>query len=288
MTPDDILRIADRLAPSLRRAFIEAVEALRAAVPINEIADILEASGDIADLLAEIRLTTEELKPIQDILTEAAGKSAGVAAAEFGLDFQLVNPRAVRWAAEHSSTLITGIDSETRDAIRRVITMGQAEGVNVREQAKLIRSLVGLTQRDALAVDRMWRGALEVSEAQAERSAQRMADRLLRRRAENIARTETLTASNMGVQLASRTAQDQGLLPLDTQKVWIVTHDARLCPVCAPMDGQVVAVGEAFVSTEEAVGFAGGRVKETKPIVQTTTLTPPLHPSCRCAIGLVF
>jgi hypothetical protein len=282
MTPEDIHRIADRLQPALRKAFIEAVEALRAAVPVNEIADILEAAGDISALLSEIRLTADELKPIRDLLEEAAQKAARVSAAEFGLDFTLVNPRAVRWATDHSSTLIQGIDLETRTAIRRVITQGQAEGVNVREQAKLIRELIGLTERDALAVDRMWRGALGEGESQAMRSATRMADRMLNRRAENIARTETMTSANMGTRLSALEAQDQGLLPQSAETIWIVTDDERLCPECEPMDGQVVDLGAPFSSTERRT--ASG---ELEPIPETTTLTPPLHASCRCTLGIV-
>jgi hypothetical protein len=119
-----------------------------------------------------------------------------------------------------------------------------------------------------------------------------MARRLLKRRAENIARTETIRAANMGTQFGWDAAADAGLLPPGTQKVWIATEDSRTCPICAVLDGNTVDLGGNFDVSVEATAFTIEgeeiRVTATRPMKRSsTTRTPPAHPSCRCTLGLV-
>jgi hypothetical protein len=90
------------------------------------------------------------------------------------------------------------------------------------------------------------------------------ADRKLRERAETIARTEVMTTLNYGQELAWDQAIGEGLIdPDDTLKVWVVTPDELLCPICEPMAGEAVGIDEEF----EVEG-------------------PPAHPNCRCTTGL--
>ena len=297
-TEQRILRAADKLQPEIRRVFLNAVEQLKKAVPIGKLADLLEqgALTEAMEALSAVQLTGEQLAPIRDAIHAVTADTAQFAAAELNLDFALVNPRAVRFAEEQAGRLITGLDSETRTAVRDIIVRGQREGLNVRNQAMEIRRIVGLTRRDALAVDRHLAGLLEsgMREARAGELADRMSARLLRRRAENIARTETINAANSGVRLSWETAKDGGLLPQSARMVWIVTPDSRLCPLCAPMDGVTVQIGEPFSTDRRATEFkvtsqtGGDRidVAETVPMETITTKTPPLHSSCRCAVGL--
>ncbi len=295
-TPEQLIhRVADSLEPTIRRTFLEAVESLKRQVPVSKITELLEAGEltSVLDALDEIKLTPEELAPIQNAIQDAVIRVAKPTAAEFGIAFDLVQPRAIRFATEQAGKLIVQIDSETRQAVADIVSLGLREGVAPRQQALLIREVVGLTRRDAGAVDRFLQGAVEsgMRTAQARTQAERMARRLLARRAENIARTETIHAANMGTQLAWESAQDAGLLPPGTQKVWIATEDSRLCPICAVLDGQVVDLGEPFDVQEQATSFTVDgqsiRVAETEPLrAPSTTLTPPSHPSCRCTLGI--
>ncbi len=294
ISEEQILRAADRLQPEIRRVFLNAIEVLKKQVPVNQLADLLE-TGDLTgalEALSEVKLTGEQLAPIRDAIHSVTASTAKLTSAELGMDFALVSPRAVRFAEEQAGRLITGLDSETRTAVRQIIVQGQREGLNVRNQAKQIRRIVGLTQRDALAVDRFLNASLEAGTRQtrAFQLADRMSNRLLRRRAENIARTETLNSANSGVRLSMETAQDQGLLPQSAELVWIVTPDSRLCELCAPLDGVTVSLGDPFQTDVRATSFdvQGQKVTvaETVPMETMTTLNPPLHPSCRCAIGL--
>ncbi len=291
-----ILRIADALQPEIRRTFLGAVDELKRQVPVGRITDLLEEGklSGVLEALSDVTLTPQQLRGIDDAILQTVTLSAELTTAEFGLDFALVNERAVRYARETAGRLIVEVGAETQRAVADIVSVGLRQGVAPRQQALLIREIVGLTRRDALAVDRFLQGAIDsgLTRARARDQADRMVRRLLRRRAENIARTETIRASNLGTQFAWDAAQDAGLLPQGTQKVWIATEDSRTCPICAVLDGNTVDMRGNFDVSVEATAFTiEGQeivVTATRPMKRpSTTRTPPAHPSCRCTLGLV-
>ena len=107
---------------------------------------------------------------------------------------------------------------------------------------------------------------------------QRLAEVLPRSRAELIARNETVYAIKSG-----RIEQDQSLAQkygLQLKLVWRTSHDNKVCPVCAAMDGKTTTLGDAFqdtvetedgevVSWDHSTWNDGGRI-------------PDAHPNCRC------
>lgn len=151
----------------------------------------------------------------------------------FKIRFDKENPKAVQWAQTHAGELIDDISATTRNEIRDIISTAFVAGFDIDEMTNMLTDVVG-----------------DVS------------------RAEMIARTETLRASNEGQSQLWDQATEQGLLTGDEQKEWIVTPDDRLCPYCEPMDGINVGLNDEF-DTEL------GSVQE-----------PPLHPNCRCTVGL--
>lgn len=181
--------------------------------------------------------------------------------------FNRINPEAVNWVDNYSFELIRGITDESKAAIRNVIARAFSEGIPPRDAARLIRASVGLTDGQAQAVVNMRADLISkgVSFDVATARANRYAGRLARQRAENIARTETMRASNEGQRQLWRQAQDRGYLPRAQQRVWIATEDERVCPVCGKLDGKRAALNGQF---------AGGHDG------------PPAHPSCRCTQGL--
>ncbi len=299
-----ILRIADSFQPAMRAAFLAAVKGMKESIPVDQITALLEEAEQtplkLAEALDPSFSVFDELqaKLKEDLKTELIAvveEAALPTVAEFGLDFSVVNERARRFATDRAGRLITEVAVETQEAIADIVAFGLREGVAPRQQALLIRELVGLTRRDALAVDRFLNGAIDsgLNRTRAQAQAKRMADRLLKRRAENIARTETMRAANMGTELGWVAAQDVGLLPQGTQKVWIATEDSRTCPICAVLDENTVSVGDTFSSTQEATAFTIDgdeiQVSTTRTMKRpVTTRTPPAHPSCRCTIGLTL
>lgn len=193
--------------------------------------------------------------------------------------FDLTNPRAIQAAQQQAGDLIREVTVETRLAVRDIVVRGQRDGLEIREQVKLIRQHVGLTQRQANAVYNYRQGLVESgrSPEQVDRMTGRRYQRAIRQRSTTIARTETIRASNSGQQELWRQAREAGIIPAGARRVWVASPDA--CEFCRPMNGQVVGLEEAFQSGQ-ARG-AAGQVRQLP-----STLTPPIHPRCRCSISL--
>ncbi|CAB4190440.1 Phage head morphogenesis domain containing protein [uncultured Caudovirales phage] len=179
----------------------------------------------------------------------------------FAMSFDMTNPEALAWAQVRSAELVTAIQDEARATIRAIVTDGFESGMAPRDMAKLIRSTVGLTERDARAVARRFSELSADGVKDALVKSERYAAKLLRSRSMTIARTETMRASNEGQQQLWNQALNQGYLTGKERKTWIA---ADPCPICAPMDGAITGIKEQFA-------IPG----------------PPAHPNCRCTVGLI-
>lgn len=160
---------------------------------------------------------------------------------------------------------VTEIGKETRKAIQNLVERGFNERTDPIQLARELEDIVGLTTPAANAVAN-YRDSLEGIETDSNRIdalVGKYADRKLRERGELISRTEVMSALNAGTNLAWKQAVEDGELPEEVVKVWIVTKDELLCPICGPMDGVEVSIDDDF--PEEG---------------------PPAHPNCRCTIGL--
>jgi hypothetical protein len=142
--------------------------------------------------------------------------------------FDVSDPRAVQWAKDHAAELAVGISDTTRERIANAIARAEA-GEGLDEVYNEVLAAVG-------------------DEA----------------RAEVIARTEIMTASNEGQRQGWEQAADKGLLDPDSRRVWIATEGA--CPLCDALDGK-----EADLDGEYPDDGGEG---------------PPLHPNCRCTEGI--
>lgn len=166
---------------------------------------------------------------------KANGKLRTAATVKVG-GFDQADPGAVAWIEQHAAETIDGISETTRMEIRNLIEQAFIDQFDVDQLTEEIAAVIG----DDI-------------------------------RAEEIARTETMTASNVGQQEAWRQAADDGLLTGQEKQEWIVTPDDRLCPDCEDVDGDQVGLDEQFHSEE--FGDVDG---------------PPLHPRCRCTVGIVI
>lgn len=198
----------------------------------------------------------------KEALTSTLTSSAR-AANRWSMAFDVTDPAAVAWAAEHAAELVTAVTEDARAAIRVVVTLGFENEMPVPAIAKSVRATIGLTERDAQAV--MNRQLKLLSQGtdtiKASAAAERYAVQLRNSRALMIARTETMAAANEGQLQMWHQAQDAGRLSQSAQKVWI-TADA--CPRCAPLEGETVPLDAEFSVGQD----------------------PPLHP--RCLLGDCF
>lgn len=252
----------------MRRAFLASVNAMRA-----QLGD--ELSFELLGIMAD-EFDRELSERSRQPLTSGYLRGAAFARdrlpgeASLSVSFNLVNPKAVQWADQHAAAMVTQVGGETRTAIRSIIREALNDGASPGEVTRRIRDLIGLTERDALAVGRL-RTRLEEegrSDDQIGRLTKAYADRLLRRRAQTIARHETMQAANQGQRGLWQQAADDGLLlASEWERRWMIARDERTCAICRPLDGK-----RAPMLTGSFPGGITG---------------PPIHVQCRCVTGLV-
>lgn len=188
-------------------------------------------------------------------------------AASTGFAFEGKNATAQAEAQAYGARMVREVGAETRAAINAIISQSIEKGIPPRQAARLIREVVGLTRRQALAVgnyhQRLRFSGLKPD--QVWKKTVRFRDRKLRQRALNIARTETMGALNRGKLVAARQAKADGHFNQPVKR-WVLTPDERLCPLCAPMENQSVPLDDQFSNGYDA---------------------PPRHPQCRCTISVV-
>lgn len=213
------------------------------------------------------------------------------------LSFNLMNPETVSFLESYTFPLIQQLSSNTKDALRDVLVDSFQTGGHPLEQARRIKNFIGLTSNQSKAVlnyerslsnsdtlsqslrrslrdgrfDPSVRRAIRtnrgLSADQIDKMTTRYRERYLKYRAETIARTESLRASNKGQRALWKQAQSQNLLGSNVKRRLIVSGDASTCEICASMDGEVVGLDEPF---------------------SDGSMDPPLHVDCRCGVGLVF
>ena len=133
-----ILKKLDALEPGIARAFREAVDSIRSKARLAE----LEAAIDAMDIeratraagitpAAWSRLTEE----IRLAYRESGDFAASDAPARLGFQFDMNNDRAADWLLNHSSTMVTLIVNDQREAIRGALEAGLRRGANPRTTA---------------------------------------------------------------------------------------------------------------------------------------------------------
>jgi len=230
------------------------------------------------------------------IIGEAGELWTSLHAGEFVFDH--IDPETVNAAKRSAAAMVTGVRSEVRSAIQEAI-VGSVSGNLTRQQTvRVVRGAVGMSGPQARAYANLASAAYagQGPMTNAERALfsraqgfklqgqtrlkrnmnpaaiRRMLDQYERRaiahRAQTIARTETMRASNLGKLQGARqfvAATNNTRLVLE----WVTTFDDRTCQICVGLDGKVVDDGTAFVSN---IGQ------------ELATETPPIHPRCRCVL----
>jgi hypothetical protein len=286
----DLARAAARHEATFRRIFLTAVRKAQASVPMSDLVDVLSLghSGTGAPLyllepiidafLEPTQLTVEHRpyvraaetrrKPLREAYVDTM-KAGANSQTLIDMSFDATNPEAIAWAEKRAAKLVTDVTKDVRVAIRIAVVEGLENGIAPINTARAIRSVLGLTERDASAVMKRQIELMQagVSTKDASDRAERYAAKLTRARALTIARTETMSAANEGQLQLWEQAIEAGLLTGREQKVWMT---ADPCPICEAIEeAGPVGIDEDF-ETEEG-SFSG----------------PPAHPNCRCSVGLV-
>lgn len=232
---DTFFRFARREFRKQGRDFMRKIEASRKAFDQDTLEELLVA------LTTLNRLWTTRIKADAygtfEALIGAAMKEAGD---EIGVAFELDNAAAIRFVEEYTFKFAKELSDTSQKTIQKTILKGQAENFTVQQI------------RDELTRQFTSWGVV---------------------RAEMVARSETIRASNQGA-LFTYQQSDVELVE------WLASTDA--CPFCESLDGKQIATGTAFLELGSSLEVEG----EPNPLTNTyeTVQAPPLHPRCRCTI----
>lgn len=191
------------------------------------------------------------------------------------LDFDKDSARQrnlAKFVYSRGAELVTRITEEQKRGLKEVLYhFTVKEPIGYDKLSKYIRPLVGLTQGQRNAVERMRQALVAEGKTEYEilKAITKYAEELHRYRAVVIARTELSFAyNNTSFDIVHEQTSKAGIY---TRKKWYTAHDERVCEVCGALDGKTVEMNSNFrlgkLGKEEDISFL-----------------PPAHPNCRCTI----
>jgi hypothetical protein len=174
----------------------------------------------------------------------------------------------LEWMQNRGLSMAVDLTKKSRAAGEKILDEGIQRGWTVQTIAKKLRTVIGLTNRDAEALKNF-----EERQIKQGRSGTQVGIRtadyrktLIRRRAKAIAITETTAALNMGRLNAWRVMQHEGEISTAAKKEW-VGGDCGICQEFA--NGGPVPINGMFVGKGH------------------TASAPPAHTNCGCHLRLV-
>lgn len=298
-------------AAALRRAWLLAIQRLRAANPIEQLAARLRTADPVVGL--DVAIGTFATAERTAFTSTAAATTADAAhqldralvsrrVSKRTLGFDPEDPDVMTWAERNRLDLIQGLDLESRSLIRYALSVAQETGENPRVTARQIRDAIGLTEKQerwvrnyraqlergqyaAALARRLSSGAsdrtiasardrgLDLTPAQIDAAVDRYRANLIAYRAEVIARTESLRITHQAGDAAYRQAIARGALTLDQLECsWLATRDPRTRDTHAAMNGQIRDWGDPFESPSGALLLYPG--DPSAPVEETAC--------CRC------
>jgi hypothetical protein len=280
---DDLPELTDLIAeqePKVFRMLRRQLNALNARATNENIQAAIEESLTVAAVWRIVGFD-EWLRDLREAMdphwlkawrtgAEDAADAASVTLVKQGeLDyFNTVNPEAVSWVEQHGATAIAELSLSSQQGIQQIISRSLSEGWDVARTAREIRSVVGLTRSHATAISNYAERLADqgVDEGTWQRRVDRYASAHRRMRAATIARTELSFASNAGQDQLWQIAKRGGVLNTTKLKRKLIVAGVGPCPICLYIAGEKPV---AFDAT-----FSNG------------LRHPPMHPNCRCTVGL--
>jgi len=210
-------------------------------------------------------ITTAWIKGISEAGDEVAKKVNLIRRKDF--DFNTTMTSVKGWVDSHGGKLIVDLMAAQMASAHALLQAQIALGVTSPYLlAQRIRPMVGLTEREALAVVRFMATLTEEGLAAdiINNQVARYAKVLHKNRAARIARTEISNAFNFGHLDSLSQASKGNWLPGTPEKDWIA-GGADPCEICLDNEAQgFLALGAVFISGDQH---------------------PTAHPHCECSLG---
>lgn len=252
-------------------------------------------SGDITPAMVESwqqdysRFVTEHILPTWEKSFKEAALELERTYPTFSFDGTAVGVR--EWNATNAARFVTNVNTEQIQGLRAVIrraTELAADGMNVDELSRVIRPMVGLTERQARANLNYYQKLIDngVKEKKAKEMSIKYSAKQHRYRAQMIARTEIAFSYNQGEYHSVKQAQEQNLMG-KCRKQWVTADTERTCTYCDSMDGQIIEMDEDFYYYKNK-RLPDGRVVRVRERINPNLKgekigkCPPAHPQCMC------
>lgn len=260
----------------LRKRFLELIEELAGELDFEAI--ITSGTGDLV-MDAAGAVMRKFASEVNARFVIAGADTANWIAQNVNVvvDFDMVNELAVEAMRANRVRLVREFTEQQRDLFTQILADAQIAGRNPRETARLLKQSLGLTRRQAEAVenyrralemgsrdalqralrdrryDRTVEAAIEGTKTLTPEQIDRMVDRYRERyvayRATMIARTEALRAVHQGAEAMYQQAFEAGVLaPTDLVRTWLTAGDERVRGSHSFMHEQQRPVGEPFLS----------------------------------------
>jgi len=263
----------------MARALLASLRAQASRVPLSQLIKIVAsatpeqiyeaASAGGAEAMA-VQLQAAEMDAVM-----AGGDLAGKQLAGPNVVINLGRPGVKDWLQDKTARLIKDVTETQREAVRLMIEDGLARGRHPTKLAKDIKQAVSLNKKSAQALINRRNSLLAdgMSADKVDKKVAQYADKLLKRRAETIARTESMSAVNHGRLELWEQLKESGDLPSQIEAQWLTADDERTCEWCGPLHLQRQALGKPWTSSERGLTY--------------TVKAPPLHINCRCTLALI-
>lgn len=286
------------------------LDTLRSALAGGDLSQIQAAAqaGSVAPILQGNQPLFEAIKKTGAVSAEATAAITSEAAG-VNFAFKASDPNTVLMARAQIQDFTWQIADEAKEAVSVITTAGAEFGLTPAQQAVAVQQNVGLpstwasaplnfgnelrngvlnsrrllddplvhlpaSQRGKLAAEiqaKLAKGPL--TEAEIAHYTKVYSENLLKRRALNIARTESMRAANGGQLLTWQQAVADGVLPRTSRRVIIVTPDEQLRQTHL----DVARRHQDGVGMDQPFDTPWGR-----------RMYPPWEPLCRCTVGLIF
>ena len=274
---DELLRVAKIFEGKYRQAFLRSVISVvrdqNLIALINDIESGKFIYGDSIDArLASVAISVKEM---ETLTSKAMVSSAKITNQVMSIEgsFNVVNDAFVEAAKNLSINLSTSISNSARQSLRGVIEELVSGAIPKSEALRRIMLEVGLLPTHAIAV-RNYRATLLGSGTpmpKVKTLTEAYTKRLLKYRADMIARTEVARSIGIGQTEFWKQMQAQGFLPPDANRVWITSIDEKTCEFCGPMNGLVASIGGGWQTSKGYLEYPQAS-----------------HPHCRCSAGITM
>jgi len=290
-----IEKIISYQAKQIRTVFISAVQQIKDAKTLKELATLLE-NGQFDVALESVATAAESIgNSYGASLSDAARKTAtwlSTSALTVTVSFDQTNTRAVAMMQANKLRLVREFTAEQIRASRQALLRGIEEGLNPVEQARAFRASIGLTAKQEAAVanyksllklvgsskasaraaisralrdgryDRTVlaaaRDGIPLEASQIERMAERYRERMVKYRSETIARTEAMRSVNQGNAEMYQQAVNSGALNKDEiKRKWVSAKDERVRASHARLHGTIRGMDEVWLGDDGPLRYPG-------------------------------